>query len=440
MAAYRTAIFRHPWRSLFCRRWYHRSASLTCNQKTINMPQVEIPPLDHLDTSDPVFEGNTSDFPCLQKFAPGPEPNYEQLHDGYEVFRYDNVFKLKHGVLPKMQIAYETWGTLNERKDNTVLLQTGISASSHARSTEKNRRPGWWEDFIGPGKAVDTNKFFVICTNLLGGCFGSTGPSSINPITDSHYATTFPIVTIPDAIRAQFLLLDHLGINKIHAAVGSSMGGMQALATAALYSDRVNRIISISGCVKPTPTAIALRYLQRRVLMTDPNWNSGYYYNGIFPKRGMKLAREIGTIGYRSGPEWETRFGHRKRTEEPSFCPQFEIEEYIEHQGEKFSLTYDPNTLLYLSKAIDLFDIGEGFPSMVEGVKRIICPTLVIGVKTDILFPIQQQTEIADLLKQAGNQKVTYYELNSIYGHDTFLLDINNVGAAVKGHLESQLF
>lgn len=262
-------------------------------------------------------------------------------------------------------------------------------------------------------------------------------------MTKKHYATTFPIVSVDDMVHAFFLALDSLGIQKVHAVVGSSLGGMSSLLSAALYPDRVGRVVSISACAQSHPASIALRYVQRRVLMSDPNWNKGFYYDRPYPRLGMKHAREVATITYRSGPEWEQRFG-RKRIDDPpevspNLCPEFEIESYLDYQGDSFCYKYDPNSLLYISKAMDLFDLGEGFSSLVEGVARVQCPTLVLGVQSDVLFPVTQQREIERLLKEAQNHKVTYYELPSIYGHDTFLLDVVAVGAAVKGHIETDL-
>jgi homoserine O-acetyltransferase len=247
---------------------------------------------------------NNMAFPCLDHLANrtrsldgGPEPNYQKVVSGYEKFHYDKPFQLDHGgLLPEFDLAYETWGTLNAEKSNAILIHTGLSGSSHARSHLKNENKGWWEKFIGPGGVVDTDKYFVICTNVLGGCYGSTGPSSIDPSDGLHYATRFPIITVFDMVRAQFKLLDHLGIQTLHASVGSSMGGMQSLASGTLYSDRVKKVISISSCAKSHPSSIALRHIQRQVLMTDPNWSKGNYYKGIPPHVGMKMAREVATI------------------------------------------------------------------------------------------------------------------------------------------------
>ncbi|CAB4033088.1 serine-O-acetyltransferase cys2, partial [Paramuricea clavata] len=243
----------------------------------------------------------------------------------------------------------------------------------------ENANPGWWEAFIGPRCALDTDKFFVICVNVIGGCYGSSGPSSINPLTGKSH-----------------------------------------------------------------PSSIAQRYIQRQVLMSDPNWNDGFYYDGPFPSLGMKNARSIATVSYRSGREWETRFGRRKINKSkdasnPCFSADFMIEGYLDHQGESFCLKYDPNSMLYISKAMDLFDLGEGYNTLDEGMSRIKCPVLIMGVQSDLLFPVQQQRELDEVLKDSGNHSVTYYELPSIFGHDTFLLDVNAVAAAIKGHLETDL-
>lgn len=412
------------------------------------------------------------------------------------------------GILPDFTVAYETWGRRNADGSNTILLHTGLSASSHARSTDANPQPGWWERFIGPGRPLDTDRFHVICTNVVGGCYGSTGPGSIDPANGERYATRFPILTVEDMVRAQFRLLDGLGIRRLYASVGASMGGMQSLAAGVLFPERVARVASISGCARSHPYSIAMRHTQRQVLMMDPNWNRGFYYDAVPPHAGMKLAREIATVTYRSGPEWEQRFARRRADprQPPALCPDFLVETYLDHAGEKWCLEYDPNSLLYVSKAMDLFDLGRenqlaaanrrarrdtelplgacvpgdarcgltlpdtpyeeqpesqadasvalggqeqqpplgsgasGPPAdLVPGLSPLRdTPTLVMGVASDILFPAWQQREIADSLRLAGSRSVTYTELSeeqSLFGHDTFLLDLENVGGNLRKFL-----
>lgn len=427
----------------------------------------------------------------------GPEPSYYKVSSGYSTYTCKKPFVLDFGgVLPEYSIAYETWGTLNKTKSNAILLFTGLSGSSHAKSHTDNTNPGWWEKFIGPGCALDTDKYFVICTNVLGGCYGSTGPMSIDPADKSRYATRFPIISVNDMVRAQHALItSHLGISKLYAAVGSSMGGMQSLAYATEYPDSVGRVVSISGCARSHPSSIAMRFAQRQVLMADPNWKRGFYYDGIPPHVGMKLAREIATVTYRSGPEWEQRFGRDRMdpSKPPALCPDFLIETYLDHQGEKFCLEYDPNSLLYISKAMDLFDLGKSHldrvrqtrlevedrlaqnnstldsvvtstatctlpdkpherqprqqieaqtkEQLAEGMAPMAhLPTLVIGVESDILFPAWQQREIAQVLRQASKtpDRIEHIELShetSLFGHDTFLLAVKEVGEPIKDFL-----
>ena len=440
----------------------------------------------------------------------GPEPSYTYTAGATQTFRSSEPLLLDHGgLLREFEVAYETWGEMNADRSNVILLHTGLSASSHAASTAANPQPGWWERFIGPGRALDTDKYHVVCTNVIGGCYGSTGPSSIDPADGKRYATRFPILTIQDMVRAQFRLLDHLGVERLYASIGSSMGGMQSLAAGVEFPSRVGRIVSISACARSHPYSIAMRYVQRRAILNDPNWNRGFYYDGVPPHVGMKLAREIATITYRSGPEWEQRFGRRRAdpAKPPALCPDFLVETYLDHAGEKFCLTYDPNSLIYVSKAMDLFDLGlenqrataarraararapHSPPSAADG-GEAACnltlpdkpyeeqpesspmlsslekdqlphqqqqgstkppadlvaglsalrehPVLVMGVASDILFPAWQQREVAEALRLAGNKTVTHYELSerqSLFGHDTFLLDVENVGGAVRDFL-----
>ncbi|MEM7411528.1 MAG: homoserine O-acetyltransferase [Myxococcota bacterium] len=369
----------------------------------------------------------------------GPEPHYDRVVSGYATFHHPEAFRCEWGgELPEFTLAYETWGTLSPERDNAILLHTGLSASSHAKSHPLNTSPGWWEEFIGPGEPIDTDRFFVICSNLLGGCYGSTGPASTDPRTGRPYATNFPILTVNDMIRAQLAMLDHLGIEKLYASVGASLGGMQSLGIAALAPERVGRVVSISAALRSHPQSIALRFVQRQAVMADADWRDGHYYGQSFPHRGQKIAREIGTITYRSGPEWQGRFG-RARTDGdavPRLDEDFEVERYLAYQGEKFCLQYDANSYLYISKAMDLFDLGEPGEGQ-PGIDAVSCPTLVIGVTSDVLFPVWQQRELAEALRKNG-AAVTYVELDAPYGHDTFLIDRERVGEALQVHLDAE--
>jgi homoserine O-acetyltransferase len=368
----------------------------------------------------------------------GPEPRYDRVVSGYETFHHPQPFTCAWGgVLPELTLAYETWGRLSPARDNAVLLHTGLSASSHARSHPKNPDPGWWEAFIGPGAPIDTDRWFVICSNLLGGCYGSTGPPSTNPATREPWATDFPIVTVGDMVRAQLLLLDHLGISRLHASIGASLGGMQSLELAARAPDRVSRIVSISAALRSHPQSIAIRFVQRQAVMADPDWRGGRYYGASFPHRGQKVAREIGTITYRSGPEWQERFGRRRQTDGPPRLDEdFQVENYLAHQGDRFCLQYDANSYLYISKAMDLFDLLDETDDGILA-DRIRCPALVIGVTTDVLFPVWQQRELAEHLAKR-RVEVDYVELDAPYGHDTFLIDRERVGGAVRAHLAGE--
>jgi homoserine O-acetyltransferase len=455
-------------------------------------PAMAFPCLDALETKTASLEARS--------LSSGPEPSYTSGAT-LDFHCNDSLLLDWGGVLPEFDIAFETWGEINADKSNVILLHTGLSASSHAHSTPQNPKPGWWEKFIGPGGCLDTDKYHIICTNVIGGCYGSTGPSSIDPADGKHYATRFPILTMEDMVRAQFRLLDDLGIQKLYASVGASMGGMQSLAAGILFPDRVGRIASISGCARSHPYSIAMRHTQRQVLMMDPNWARGYYYGRIPPHAGMKLAREIATVTYRSGPEWEQRFGRRRAdpSRQPALCPDFLIETYLDHAGEKFCLEYDANSLLYVSKAMDLFDLGaqnqhaaasrraanikrlesgaelsssstscsltlpdspyeeqpdqtpgdvndpvtssSGPPAdLVAGLTPLRDhPALVMGVASDILFPAWQQLEIAETLKRAGNKRVTHVELGeeiSLFGHDSFLLDLEHIGGNLRRFLD----
>ena len=369
----------------------------------------------------------------------------------YRLFQHPGPFPMRlGGSLPGFHLAYETWGALSEARDNAILLQTGLTPGSHARSSPDAPEPGWWEEFIGPGLALDTDRFFVVCSNVLGSCHGSTGPSSLDPRTRRPFALDFPSVTIEDMVAAQRLLVRHLGLERLHAAVGSSMGGMQSLAYAALFPGEVARVVSISAAARSSPWSIAIRFIQRQAVLADPDWNGGNYYGGRGPLNGMHAARQLGTISYRGPGEWEPRFGReRAREGAPQFPDRpgvgaahrrrfgvdFQVESYLAHQGDKFVRSYDANSYLYVSKAMDLFDMGEGQPSFEEGVGRIHARALIVGVPTDLLFPIRLQEEIAATLRAQGRD-ATYRVLDSPHGHDSFLVEVEALTPMLREFLQ----
>jgi homoserine O-acetyltransferase len=347
------------------------------------------------------------------------------------------AFTLESGrSIERPVTAYETWGT--PRGDNAVLLTTGLSPSAHAARHDPGDDPGWWEEMLGPGKPLDTDRWFVVCCNVLGGCHGSTGPSATNPETGEPYAIDFPVVTLRDMMRLQHELLTHLGVGRLHAVIGSSMGGMLALEYGALFPDGVDRLIAISASGMTHPFAIALRHVQRRAVMLDPAWRGGRYYGAGQPAAGLSLAREIGTITYRSDVEWTNRFGRAWRDGELfDLGGRFEIESYLLHQGEKYPRTYDANSYLYLSRAMDLHDLGRGRGGLAEGVRKIRARTLLIGVTTDVLIPVSEIDELADAFVQSG-RPAQRLVLDIETGHDSFLIHPDAFGPPIADFLTAR--
>jgi len=356
-------------------------------------------------------------------------------------------FKMKRGgVLKSLDIAYETWGKLNSAKSNVCIIFTGLSANTHITSSDKDTSPGWWDGMVGSSKAIDTDKYYVICINSLGSCYGSTSPVSINPKTSKPYRLTFPELSIEDMANASNLLIQKLGIKKINLLIGPSMGGMKALAYSVMHQGSVENIILISTSTQALPFAIAIRSLQREIIRKDILWKSGYYDYDKPPLDGVRMARKLGMISYRSALEWIERFG-RKRTsgtvinqntfgiDNTSF--EYEIESYLEHHAIKFQNVFDANCYLYLSRAMDWFDLAEHSQSTIDALSKTkIKKALVLGVETDTLFPITQQKEIYEGLAQ-GNTKVEFKTLNCSQGHDSFLVDIETFSKEIKMFLDS---
>ncbi len=333
------------------------------------------------------------------------------------------------GCLVRPTIAYETWGELNKRRDNAVLIFTGLSPSAHAASSPEDPSPGWWEEIIGPGRSIDTRRLFVVCVNSLGSCFGSTGAASIDPETGKPYRIAFPVLSLEDVARGGWEVLQALGIKRVHAVVGPSMGGMSALAFEILFPGTSDGLIVIASGSRTLAFSTALRSLQREMIRRDPNWQSGNYDAATMPLIGMRLARKLGMITYRSAEEWRIRFGRERTAEEcepdDPFCVDFEIEAYLEHHANKFTGQFDPNCYLYLSRASDLFDVADHGASVEAGLAKIEAPRImIVGVKSDFLFPSHQQHELAEQLSISGRE-LEYVELGSIQGHDSFLVDMD---------------
>lgn len=363
------------------------------------------------------------------------------MSDARRYFELSSPFPMRRGgALRGARLAYETWGQLDARRGNALLILAGLSPSAHAASNAQDPSPGWWEDMVGPGKPIDTDRWFVICPNTLGSCKGSTGPASIDPATGVAYRLDFPQLTLEDTANAAHELVRGLGIERLACLVGNSMGGMAALAYLARHPRGARHHISISTAPQAQPFAIAIRSLQREAIRLDPNWNEGRYDDERYPETGMSIARKLGVITYRSAMEWVGRFARIRldsdeRDEEP-FAVEFQIESYLAAHARRFVRSFDPNSYLYLSRASDWFDLAEHAGGSVEAAlqRMDLERALVIGVETDILFPLTQQQQIADGLA-AGGVAVDFVPLDSPQGHDAFLVDIERFGAAIGGFL-----
>lgn len=339
--------------------------------------------------------------------------------------------------LGPVTLAYETYGRLNQKKDNAILILHALSGDAHAAGFYPgDKKPGWWDMMIGPGKAFDTEKYFVICSNVLGGCKGSTGPSSVNPKTSKPYGLDFPIITILDMVAAQKRLIDHLGIKKLLSVAGGSMGGMQALQWFAAYPEMLCSAIPIATALKHSPQQIAFDEVARQAVMADPDWKRGDYYQKAKPERGLAVARMMGHITYMSDKSMEAKFSRRMRNKNYSFTfkTDFEVEGYLRYKGDSFVKRFDANSYLYITKAMDYFDLSEG--RLVEKVGKGDTRFMVFGFKSDWLYPLYQSRAIVEQLKYR-DVGVTYCEIPSTYGHDAFLLEVEEQTHLIKYFLAS---
>jgi homoserine O-acetyltransferase len=342
--------------------------------------------------------------------------------------------------LGPITLAYETYGPLNDTKSNAILIVHALSGDAHVagRNRPDDRKPGWWDNMVGPGKAFDTDRYFVICSNCIGGCKGSTGPSSQNPATGRPYALDFPMVTMRDMVRAQARLIDHLGIEQLMCVVGGSMGGMQVLDWAVSYPDRVRLAIPIASAARLSAQAIAFNAVGRHAIMADPNWNGGNYYGGPIPSRGLGIARMVGHITYLSDASMHAKFGRDlqdKLKPDYDFVTEFQVESYLNHQGDEFVKRFDANSYLYISKAMDYFDLSQPSGDLRKELAPARAAFLVISFSSDWLFPSYASKEIVSALRR-NNVDVSYAEIQSDYGHDAFLLEVETLSRLVTNFLE----
>jgi homoserine O-acetyltransferase len=351
-----------------------------------------------------------------------------------------NELKLECGQkLGPITLAYETYGQLNSDKTNAILVVHALSGDAHVAGWHQgDKAPGWWDNMVGPGKALDTSKYFVICANIVGGCKGSTGPSSIDPKTQKPYALSFPMITIADMVCAQKRLIEHLGIEKLLCVIGGSMGGMQVLQWVAAYPRNLRSVIPIATALKHSPQQIAFDEVGRQAVMADQAWNQGNYYGKEIPEKGLAVARMIGHITYMSDKSMEEKFSRRLKENNYSFkfITDFEVEGYLRYRGDNFVRRFDANSYLYITKAMDYFDLSGD--KLIPRDRKIDVRFLVIAFKSDWLYPAYQSQEIVRQLKIKGAD-ATYCEINSTYGHDAFLLEVEEETRLIKPFLHKTL-
>lgn len=356
-------------------------------------------------------------------------------------FAPDEVLELDCGrTLRDVTIRFETYGTLNADKSNVILVEHALTGDAHLAGyhTAADKKPGWWEEMVGPGKPFDTNKFFIICSNILGGCSGTTGPGSPDPDTGKPYHMTFPVITIADMVRAQKHLIDSLGIKKLLAVAGGSMGGMLAIQWPISYPDVVESCLAIATSSKISPQSIAFNWIGREAIMSDPTWNNGDYTEQ--PQKGLSIARMLAHVTYLSDQSMSRKFGRKLQTAEDysfKFDMDFSVESYLNHQGTRFVERFDANSYLYITRAIDYFDVSDSADGDEHKVfEKVKCPFLVVSFSSDWLFPPYQAKELTRLLLENGND-VTYCDIKSHYGHDAFLLEYETLGKLVDNFLDN---
>jgi homoserine O-acetyltransferase len=346
------------------------------------------------------------------------------------------------GEVPSFTVAYETYGRLNEDRSNAILICHALSGDAHVagyHTEDPAERPGWWDEAVGPGRMFDTNRFFVICSNVIGGCSGSTGPSSLAS-DGKPYGLRFPITTIKDMVAAQAALMDHLGIQRLYATAGGSMGAMQALQWALDYPERVGSVLFIASTARSSTQNVALNAIGREAIMRDANFRSGDYYGHTPPRDGLAVARMVGHISYMSEYSLERKFARNLHVNGAgphrwTFDIEYAVESYLNYQGEKFVNRFDANSYLYITKALDYFDIAVGHASLTEAMAPIWCPVLVVSFSSDWLYPAAHSEALVQALVAAGKH-CRYYHVVASYGHDSFLVEVETMAKIVGGFLE----
>jgi homoserine O-acetyltransferase/O-succinyltransferase len=356
-------------------------------------------------------------------------------------YTFDALPLQRGGQLGPVTLAYETWGSLNAEGDNAVLITHALTGNTHAHDAgcPDDPKGGWWNPLIGPGRLFDTERYFVICSNVLGGCAGSTGPASLNPATGKPYGMDFPLITMHDIVRAQHALIEHLGVSELAMVAGGSIGGQQALEWAVTYPEQVRKVAVIAATAALTAQAIAFNEVQRQTIMLDPLWQGGSYESGQGPRAGLAIARMLAIITYQSEEVMELRFARKPAwnttTPSPSGSPdlgrRFDVESYLYHQGDLLTRRFDANSYLYLSRAMDSYDVSEGYSSLDAALRRIRSKALFVGIRSDFLFPAAYVRELSEKVRALGGD-ATYVEIDSPHGHDAFLKEWAQMAAALQ--------
>lgn len=354
---------------------------------------------------------------------------------------FDTSLALRSGgTLERFTLAYETYGHLNADRSNAILICHALSGDSHVAgyyTDDPQEKPGWWDEAVGPGKMFDTDRFFVICANVIGGCQGSTGPASL-AADGQPYGLRFPFVTVSDMVTAQRHLLDFLGIEKLFAVGGGSMGGMQALQWAVDAPERVGSVLFIASTPRSSTQNIAFNEIGRQAIYADPNWNKGSYYHGPRPEKGLAVARMVGHITYMSESSLEQKFSRRTQNGDGltyGFDTDFAVESYLQHQGQKFVERFDANSYLYITKALDYYDVADGYGSIEAAVARTQCPFLVVSISSDWLYTREQALELVNALHGLGRE-VQHDHIEATFGHDSFLVEVETMTHIIGGFLD----